>query len=44
MVYCGYMNFYFCDKERMIYYEVPKERRVISSANKNHEIFMYNVG
>jgi len=44
MVYCGYMNFYFCDIEDKMYYGVPKDRRIISRANKNHEIFIYNVG
>lgn len=44
MVYCGYMNFYFCDAEGKVCYSVPKERRIISRANKNHEFFMYNVG
>ena len=44
MVYCGYMNFYFCDKEGMICYEVPKERRVIGKYNKKHELFLYFVG
>lgn len=43
MVYCGYMNFYFCNAENKICYCVPKDRRIISRANKNHEIFMYNV-
>lgn len=44
MVYCGYMNFYFCNEENKVCYRVPKDRRIISRANKNHEIFMYNVG
>ena len=43
MVYCGYMNFYFCNVENKVCYRVPKDRRIISRANKNHEIFMYNV-
>lgn len=44
MVYCGCINFYFCDVENKVCYRVPKDRRIISRANKNHEIFMYNVG
>ncbi len=44
MVYCGYMNFYFCDIEDKIYYGVPKNRRIISRTNKKHEIYIYNVG
>lgn len=44
IVYCGYMNYYFCDKEGMVCYKVPKDRRVIGRYNKNHEIFLYNVG
>ena len=43
-VYCGYMNYYFCDKEREVCYKVPKNKRIISRYNKNHEIFLYNVG
>lgn len=44
IVYCGYMNYYFCDKEGMVCYKVPKDRRIIGRYNKNHEIFLYNVG
>lgn len=44
MAYCGYMNFYFCDIENKVCYRMPKDRRIISRANKNHEIFMYNIG
>lgn len=44
MVYCGYRNFYFCDVESIICYSLPKERRILSRANKNHEIFMYDAG
>ena len=43
MIYSGYMNFYFCNVENKICYCVPKDRRIISRANKNHEIFMYDV-
>lgn len=43
MVYCGYMNFYFCNIESKVCYRVPKNRRIISRANKNHEIFMYGM-
>ena len=43
-VYCGYMNFYFCNTENKACYRVPKSRRVISRANKEHEFFMYHVG
>lgn len=43
MVYCGYMDFYFCNIENKVCYRVPKDRRIISKANKNHEIFMYDV-
>lgn len=43
MIYCGYMNFYICDMESKIYYSLPKDRRIISRANKNHEIKIYNV-
>ncbi len=43
MVYCGYMNYYFCNVENKICYRVPKDRRIISRANKNHEIFICNV-
>ena len=44
MAYCGYKNFYFCNVENKICLRVPKDRRIISRANKNHEIFMYNIG
>ncbi len=44
MVYCGYMNFYFCDIANKACYIVPKDKRIISRANKDHEIFIYNVG
>lgn len=44
MVYCGYRNFYFCDVESIICYSLPKEKRIITRANKNHEIFMYDAG
>jgi len=44
MVYCGLMNYYFCDTESNVCYRAPKDRRIISKANKEHEIFMYNVG
>lgn len=44
MVYCGYMNFYFGNAENKVCYRLPKDRRIISRANRNHEIFMYNVG
>ncbi len=43
IVYCGCMNFYFCDEERKVYYKFPKNRRIISRSNKNHEVFMYKV-
>ena len=43
MVYCGYVNFYFCNVEDKICYRAPKDRRIVSRANKNHEIFMYDV-
>lgn len=43
MIYCGYMNLYICDIESKIYYSLPKDRRIISRANKNHEIKIYNV-
>lgn len=41
IVYCGCMNFYFCDIEKEMYYKFPKNRRIISRANKNHEIYIY---
>lgn len=44
MVYCGCINFYFCDVEKEVYYKFPKNRRIISRANKNHEILMYQAG
>lgn len=44
MVYCGYMNFYFCDTESKIYYIVSKNKRVISRSNRRHEISIYDVG
>lgn len=44
IVYSGYMNLYFCDMVNKICYSVPKNRRIISKSNKNHEILMYNVG
>lgn len=44
MVYCGFMNFYFCNIEDKTYYRVPKNKRIISRANRNHEFFIYNVG
>lgn len=43
MVYCGYVNFYFCNVENKMCYYVPKDRRIVSRANKNHEIYMYDV-
>lgn len=43
MVYCGYVNFYFCNVENKICYRVPKDKRIVSRANKNHEIYMYDV-
>ena len=44
MVYCGCINFYFCDEEKEVCYVFPKNRRVISRTNKNHEIFLYKIG
>lgn len=44
VVYCGYMNFYFCNVENKVYYRVPKNKRIISRANRKHEFFMYDVG
>lgn len=44
MVYCGYMNLYFCNIENKVYYRVPKDKRIISRANRNHDFFMYDVG
>lgn len=44
IVYYGFRNYYFCDTESNVCYKVPKDRRIISKANKEHEIFMYNVG
>ena len=44
IVYCGYMNFYFCNIENKVCYRLPKDRRILSRANEKHEIFMYNVG
>jgi hypothetical protein len=43
LVYCGYLNFCFCDEKNKVCYIVPKDRRIISRANRNHEIFMYGV-
>lgn len=44
MIYCGYFNFYFCDMEDRICYSLPKCKRIISRANRNHEFLMYDVG
>lgn len=44
VVYCGYMNFYLCNIEDMICYGLPKNKRIISRANRNHDFFMYDVG
>lgn len=44
IVYYGFRNYYFCDTESNVCYKAPKDRRVISKTNKEHEIFMYNVG
>ena len=33
-----------CDTEGKVYYSVPKNKRVISRSNKNHEIFLYKTG
>ena len=44
LVYCGCMNFYFCDIEKEICYCVPKDKRVISKSNRNHVVSMYKVG
>lgn len=43
MIFCGYMNFYICDTESKIYYSLPKDRRIISRANRNHEIKIDNI-
>lgn len=43
MAYCGYGYYYFCNIENKVCYSVPKDRRIISRADKNHEIFMYDV-
>lgn len=37
IVYCGCINFYFCDTKRKECYCVPKKRRVICRSDKNHE-------
>lgn len=42
IVYCGYVSFYFCNVEDKICYRAPKDRRIVSRANKNHEIYMYD--
>lgn len=44
IVYCGCMNYYFCDEEKELCYVFSKDRRVISRTNKNHEIFWYKIG
>lgn len=44
MVYCGCVNYYFCDKEKEICYVLAKDRRIISRSNKDHEIFLYRTG
>lgn len=43
MICCGYMNFYICNTESKIYYSLPKGRRIISRANRNHEIKIDNI-
>lgn len=43
IVYCGYVNFYFCDTEEKICYRLPKDKRIISRSNKNQEVSIYNV-
>lgn len=42
-VYCGCMNYYFCDTEEKECYCVPKNRRVITKSNKKHEISIYDI-
>lgn len=42
-VYSGCINYYFCDTEQGVCYRLPKTRRVISRANKNHEIIKYKI-
>ena len=42
-IYSGCRNFYICNMESEVCYKFPKNRRIISRTNKNHEIFMYNV-
>lgn len=44
IVYCGCINFYFCDEEKGICYVFPKDRRIISRRNENHEIFLCRTG
>ena len=44
IIYCGCMDFYFCDKEEMVCYKVPKNKRIIGRYDKNHKFFLYNMG
>ena len=44
MAYYGCINYYFCDEEKKVCYIFPKNRRIVSKSNKDHEIFMYKVG
>lgn len=44
IVYCGYKNFYFCDKEAMVCFKVPKSKRIIGRYDREHKFFIYNVG
>lgn len=44
MAYYGCINYYFCDEEKKVCYIFPKNRRIVSKSNKNHEIFMHKVG
>lgn len=43
IVHCGCMNFYFCDIKENVCCSVPKNKRVISKSNRNHETFIYDI-
>ncbi len=42
-VYRGCVNMFFCDGEKNLCYRFPRNRRVISRADRNHGILMYKV-
>lgn len=42
-IYCGYVNFYFCNLEDKICHMVPKNRRIISKSDKKHNVSVCHI-